>query len=363
MSTPFAIAVELDGEGAHPAAWRAAAQPPQQLLTGARLAARGREAERFGFTAITLQDSPLPPEGPPGITARLDAIQRAAYLAPLTTSIALVPVGSTIATEPFHLATQLASLDHASGGRAGWLVEAGDSVEQARAFGRETVKDAPALRRESDDVVEVVRRLWDSWEDDAVIREVATGRYLDREKLHYVDFEGAEFSVKGPLITPRPPQGQLVVAAAPGTTALRGVDVALVRGEDEQSITAAAAQAREQWVPRVFAELEVALDRHGVPAARRIQQLDEHQPWAPSGRLRYAGDAAGLAALLVRLAAHVDGVRLLPAVLDAELDELGRRLLPALRRGAGFASPRVGATARETLGLERPANRYEGSRA
>ena len=66
---------------------------------------------------------------------------------------------------------------------------------------------------EAADYVEVLRRLWDSWEDDAEIRDVATGRFIDRDKLHYIDFEGRWFAVKGPSITPRPPQGQPVVAA------------------------------------------------------------------------------------------------------------------------------------------------------
>ena len=66
---------------------------------------------------------------------------------------------------------------------------------------------------EAADYVEVVRRLWDSWEDDAEIRDVATGRFVDRDKLHYIDFEGRHFSVKGPSITPRPPQGQPLVSA------------------------------------------------------------------------------------------------------------------------------------------------------
>ncbi|SHW59784.1 Putative FMNH2-utilizing oxygenase [Mycobacteroides abscessus subsp. abscessus] len=57
--------------------------------------------------------------------------------------------------------------------------------------------------------MEVVRRLWDSWEDDAEIRDVATGRFIDRDKLHYIDFEGRFFSVKGPSITPRSPQGHV----------------------------------------------------------------------------------------------------------------------------------------------------------
>ena len=66
---------------------------------------------------------------------------------------------------------------------------------------------------EAVDYVDVVRRLSDSWEDDAIIRDVTTGRYVDIDKLHYIDFTGKFFSVKGPSITPRPPQGQPVVAA------------------------------------------------------------------------------------------------------------------------------------------------------
>ena len=61
--------------------------------------------------------------------------------------------------------------------------------------------------------MEVVRRLWDSWEDDAEIRDAATGRFIDRDKLHYIGFSGRWFSVKGPSITPRPPQGQPIISA------------------------------------------------------------------------------------------------------------------------------------------------------
>lgn len=70
------------------------------------------------------------------------------------------------------------------------------------------------LYAEAADHVEVIRRLWDSWEDDAEIRDVATGRFVDRDKLHHIDFEGRHFSVRGPSITPRPPQGQPVVSAS-----------------------------------------------------------------------------------------------------------------------------------------------------
>ena len=83
---------------------------------------------------------------------------------------------------------------------------------EAELFGRRDVS-AVDLFDEASDAVEVARRLWDSWEDDAAIRDIASGRFVDRDKLHYIDFVGRHFSVKGPSITPRPPQGQPVVGA------------------------------------------------------------------------------------------------------------------------------------------------------
>ncbi|MFE5408145.1 LLM class flavin-dependent oxidoreductase [Microbacterium sp. NPDC056569] len=340
--TPFAVAVELDAHGAHPAASSASAAPSPRLL-----ASRVADAERFGFTVTTFDDSPLPA----GDRARLDAVQRAAFVAPFTSAIGLVPVAHVAYSEPFHVATQLASLDWASNGRAGWIASASGSAREAAAFGREALID-DELARERDDVIEVARRLWDSWEDDAVIQDVATGRYLDADKLHYVDFEGARFSVKGPLITPRPPQGQVVVVAPAGTA---GADVALVTGADPAEITDAAARARAEGAALVWAEVEVVLDTRGVSAARRLSALGS---WPEVGRLRYAGDADGLVSLLAEVEASVDGVRLHVAELDVDLEEAGRAVLPALRERIGFRSPRAGGTLRDALGLTRPVSRY-----
>jgi alkanesulfonate monooxygenase SsuD/methylene tetrahydromethanopterin reductase-like flavin-dependent oxidoreductase (luciferase family) len=114
-----------------------------------------------------------------------------------------------------------------SEGRAGWRPRMSASPQEARHFGRrefppltpENVTDPAVAAHLSDlfdeaaDAVEVVRRLWDSWDDDAVIRDVPGGRFADRDKLHYTDFDGRWFAVRGPSITPRPPQGQPVVAS------------------------------------------------------------------------------------------------------------------------------------------------------
>lgn len=369
--TPFAIAIELDADGAHPAVGvdRSGALSPR------RLALHVASAERLGFTAATFDDALLPA----GDLARLDAVQRAAFVAPLTSAIGLLPVAHTSYSEPFHVATQLASLDWASNGRAGWIATASGTAREGSAYGREPLSEDES-RRERDDVIEVARRLWDSWEDDAVILDAATGRYLDADKLHYVDFEGESFSVKGPLITPRPPQGQLVVATPVGGV---GADVALVEGADAAEITDAAAGARAAGAELVWAEVEVVLDARGVRAARRLEALGT---WPSTGRLRHVGDADGLAALIAELSAvptrpeapggpsgpggsvgtaapgagarAVDGVRLRVAELDVDLEEVGRAVLPALRERIGFRSPRTGESLRDALGLARPVSRY-----
>ncbi|MEV4689491.1 LLM class flavin-dependent oxidoreductase [Microbacterium sp. LWH3-1.2] len=341
--TPFAVALELDADGARPAA-----PPVSAALSARRLAVRGAAAERFGFTAVTFDDSPLPVAD---AVARLDAVQRAAFLAPLTSAIGLVPVAHVAYSEPFHVATQLASLDWASNGRAGWIAAASGTAREAAAYGREALS-GDHLRRAQEDVIEVARRLWDSWEDDAVIQDAASGRYLDADKLHYIDFEGESFSVKGPLITPRPPQGQLVVVAPAGTA---GADVALVTGTDLAEITGAASRARAAGAPLVWAEVEVVLEARGVSATRRLETLGG---WTDAGRVRYSGDANGLVALTAGLAASVDGVRLHVAELDVDLEEVGRAVLPALRERIGFRSPRAGETLRDALGLERSVSRY-----
>ena len=226
------LIIELDGAGGHPAAWRATGTAPAAVLTPARLREVVRTAETAGFHAATFSDAPRiedDADRPADAAARLNALQRAAFAGPITHSIALIPEVDTVYTEPFHISTQLASLDYVSGGRAGWLVAASTSSADAAAAGREQV-GGDRLAQEAADSIEVSRRLWDSWEDGAVIRDVPTGRYLDVDKLHYVDFEGGTYSVKGPSIIPRPLQGQLPVLAPAGLLAPEELAPALWMG-------------------------------------------------------------------------------------------------------------------------------------
>lgn len=349
------LAVEIDGDGTHPAAWRRAAHSPEQLLTPRRVAQVAAVAEHAGFTLITLDDGVLPPGAAPDPVGRIGAVERAAFIAASTSTIGIAPVVPVTYAEPFHVAGQLASLDHVSAGRAGWVVTEEERPEAARAWGRPLVADAESRARESRDGVEVTRALWDSWEDDAVIRSVATSRYLDRDRLHYIDFTGETYTVKGPAIVPRPPQGQLVVLGRPDRVAAAQLDVALVDGRDVASVATAAAAA---GTPRVLAEVEVALDTPESTGAERVADLERHAPWTDRGRLRHIGSADQLVFLFIELSRYVDGVRLHPLVLDEDLPVLSRLVLPALSERRLIARPLPGTSLRSTLGLERPANRF-----
>jgi len=185
-----------------------------------------RLAERGGLDFVTLDDTFVRP-GP-------DALAVLSRVAPATARIGLVPTVTTTHTEPFHVQAAVATLDWVSRGRAGWRIDVSTTEGEARLFGRRHAVPAEELWREAGEVADVAARLWDSWEDDAEIRDLATGRFIDRDKLHHVDFTGAGFSVKGPSIVPRPPQGHPVRVVdatevdARGTAA-RYADVALVR--------------------------------------------------------------------------------------------------------------------------------------
>jgi alkanesulfonate monooxygenase SsuD/methylene tetrahydromethanopterin reductase-like flavin-dependent oxidoreductase (luciferase family) len=344
------LAVALDGAGWHPAAWRTEEARPAEVFGAAYWLDLVREAEAATLDFITFRDSlALPADG---VRGRLDAVLVAARVAPLTSGIGLVPEIVVTHTEPFHLSKAIATLDYVSTGRGGVQVSVSGSAEEYRNFGRRSFE--ADVDGEAADYVEVLRRLWDSWEDDAEIRDVATGRFVDREKLHYIDFEGRFFSVRGPSITPRPPQGQPLVTASSGV-ADSSVDVVYVTPQSRDEV---GALVEAQHGRQVFADLVVFLDSSSARAAERRAELDS-LALLESDALVFAGTAGELAELL--LAWHVaglDGFRLRPAVLPHDLRGITRGLVPELRARGAFRTSYEVNTLRGLLGLDRPANRY-----
>ncbi|MEV0565301.1 LLM class flavin-dependent oxidoreductase [Dactylosporangium sp. NPDC050588] len=375
MTSQLHLAVALDGAGWHPAAWRDPSASPDALFSPGYWLDLVRIAERGKLDFVTIEDSLGLQSGrldgldgrADHVKGRLDALLIAARVAPVTTHIGLVPTVTTTHTEPFHVSTQLATLDHLSTGRAGWRVQVSGRAGEAAHFGRREFPELdlaayaePAaqafiaeLFAEAADHIEVVRRLWDSWEDDAEIRDVATGRFIDRDKLHYIDFSGRHFSVKGPSITPRPPQGQPVVTALTHTPLGYGLgaDILYVTPKSVEEAAALAAAARPA---RVFADVVVFLD---PDRKARLDELDGG-PYTSDAHI-HVGDAAGLAALLLSWRdAGIDGFRLRPGVLPADLTAIVDEVLPLLRAEGAFRTGYTSTTLRGHLGLPAARNRY-----
>lgn len=354
------LAVEIDGAGAHPAAWRVWGRAPADVLSAQVIRESVAVAETAGFALVTFDDRVVP--GADDVIGRLDAGTRAAFAANTTGIIGLGPTVAALTTEPFHLATQLASLDHASHGRAAWVVGVDNAADVHDAVGS-VPRDSAAAIREVRDVVDVARRLWDSWEDDAVIRDSATGRFLDPDKVHRTSFEGEFFSVVGPLITPRPPQGQVVVVADASLGVSDQLDIALISEPDVPTVAVRAAAARDAGAALVFAEVEVILDTEESTAATRSAELAVHTSWPDTGRFRFEGSAGDLTEALTALADVVDGVRLHPAVTSTDLDVIAAEVIPALSASGIHSPPAPGSTLRETLGLPWSRSRYTGGAA
>ncbi len=321
-----------------------------------------RLAEQGGFDFVTLGDSFVRPG--------LDALAVLAKAAPATTRIGLVPTVTTTHTEPFQVQAAVATLDWVSRGRAGWQVDVSAGVDQARLFGRRHAAAAGELWQEASQVAEAATLLWDSWEDDAQIRDGATGRFIDQDKLHRIDYTGATFSVQGPSTVPRPPQGHPVIVVdatqqAARDTAARHADVALLGvascAEAEAARTelrrAARAHGRDPDTLRVLAQLAVDLGGgehsakrgHGGGGPRRSAQ----------GPL-YRGGPVDLAELIANwyTSGAVDGFHLRPTEPGRDLERLVNGTVALLKHRGLFRTFYPGSTLRDHLGLARPANRH-----
>src|SRR3954466_11404160 len=176
-------------------------------------AARRAEAAKFDFVFIV--DSPyITPDSAPHFLNRLEPLTLLSAIAGATTHIGLVAPLTTSYTEPFNVARQFGSLDLISRGRAGWNVVTTGLEGAAGNYGLEAHFEHGERYRRAREHLNVVRALWDSYEDDAFPRDRARGVFLDKTKQHALNHKGKHFSVAGPLALSRSPQGQPVIFQA-----------------------------------------------------------------------------------------------------------------------------------------------------
>lgn len=207
--------------GNHVASWL---HPGSQVDAGSNFChyvAVAKTAERGNFDFMFLADALAVRGGDlealsrwPQYMAYFEPTTLLAGIAAHTTRLGLVATATTSYNEPYNIARRFASLDHISAGRAGWNVVTSSNPDEAMNFGRAEHfghEDRYARARE---FVDVVRKLWDSWDDEAFERDRANARYFDPAKLHVADHKGDFYQVRGPLNISRPPQGHPVIAQA-----------------------------------------------------------------------------------------------------------------------------------------------------
>jgi FMN-dependent oxidoreductase (nitrilotriacetate monooxygenase family) len=216
MSRQMHLGLFLLGTGSHVAGWRmpGAVASFQDIDAVQRIAAT---AERACFDMIFMGDNLYAdPATHPSYTARLEPLTMLAAVAATTRHIGLGATMSTTYSDPFTVARAFASLDHVSHGRAAWNAVTGANPAAAANFGR--LHPDHAKRYEiAAEFVSVVRKLWDGWDDDAIVADRTTGRYIDPSRVHAIDHHGPHFTVAGPLNIGRAPQGHPVVLQAGGS--------------------------------------------------------------------------------------------------------------------------------------------------
>ena len=205
----------LMGVGHHEAAWRHPSTDPAALGDVRHYQDLARIAERGGFDSVFLADG-VQVWGDVEHTAAqvFEPITLLTAMAAATSRIGLIATVSTSYSEPYNLARAFASLDHISGGRAGWNIVTTAGDRAAQNFNRDTADDHAERYARADEYLRVVTALWDSWADDALVVDRATGRYADPHKVRETAHRGRFFQVRGPLNSPRSPQGHPLLVQA-----------------------------------------------------------------------------------------------------------------------------------------------------
>jgi FMN-dependent oxidoreductase (nitrilotriacetate monooxygenase family) len=205
----------IHGRGHHEAAWRHPLSSPLALTDIRYYQDLAQRAERGLFDSIFLADQlALGEDASQAARTWLEPITVLAAVAAVTERIGLIATASTTYTEPFNLARQFGSLDHISQGRVGWNIVTSWLATAARNFGGSGQVSHADRYAQAEEFMTVVKGLWDSWAEDAVLDDRAGGRYARNDRIRPIDHQGEHYQVAGPLNLPRPPQGRPVLVQA-----------------------------------------------------------------------------------------------------------------------------------------------------
>lgn len=246
----------------HTGAWRYPGAFPDANFNFSHYKRFAKKLEAGKFDALFLADHlavlNMPIDGlkRSATTPSFEPMTLLAALAAVTDQIGLIATASTTYGEPFHVARQFASLDHISNGRAGWNLVTTSNPDVALNFGREEHMAHGERYERAREFFEVVTGLWDSWADDAFIRDVEAGVFFDPARMHVLNHRGPELSVRGPLNIARPVQGWPVIVQAGSSEAGRQIAAETA----EAIFTGQATLAEGQ---KFYADVKSRMERHG----------------------------------------------------------------------------------------------------
>jgi alkanesulfonate monooxygenase SsuD/methylene tetrahydromethanopterin reductase-like flavin-dependent oxidoreductase (luciferase family) len=363
------LTLALSGHGHHPAAWRlsALARGPAQVPRYDGLVVMAEEA---GLDAVLFH----PPAGTPerllagdGDAIQIDTTPLIASLIPRTDRIGLGATVCTAHTEPFHTARAFAVMDNLSAGRTAWLIDTEGTDQQEADFGHAGDLGREARYARAAEYIEVACKLWDSWEDGAVVADKESSLFADSTRIHPIHHVGQYFQVRGPLTAVRPIQGHPVIVmrdASPDGLALAARFAHVFLADDAASVHTfrAAASGPEPTALLALLNMTVVLaptvDAAEARAARLDALLDSmsDRGAVPGTAPRFVGTPEGLADHLVALkdATGCDGFNILPSVLPDDASAFGAAVVPLLRERGCRPARLQGSTLREHLGLPRP---------
>jgi FMN-dependent oxidoreductase (nitrilotriacetate monooxygenase family) len=280
--------------GAHVTGWRQPTSRPAEHLSAKYFRHFAQTAERGVFDTIFLADGLYFWDRYPSGVDHYGALRPEPFtllsaLSQVTTHIGLAATVSTTYNEPYHVARTLASLDHISRGRAAWNLVTSRYDEEARNFGGDSHLDHSRRYERGAEFVQVVNGLLDSWDDGAILGDVASGLFADHDKLATLDHHGEFFDVRGPLNIARPPQGHPVLFQAGGSES--GLELAAATADAVFARGGSLADSRA-----FYADLKGRVEAHGR-SRDAVSILPSVMPIVGATRAEAAVEAEHLLAL------------------------------------------------------------------
>ncbi|MDR5801105.1 LLM class flavin-dependent oxidoreductase [Caballeronia sp. LZ001] len=245
----------ITGVGRHPAGWRTL-DNPRAIIDFTFFREIATTAERGKLDAVFLSDALALRNHAEGPQQSFEPTVLLTALAGATEHVGLIGTASTTFNDPFNLARRFASVDHLSGGRVAFNAVTTYDAAAAANFSFNTPLSTEERYARAQEFVDVVTKLWDSWEDDALVADQATGRYADPSRVHSIEHRGQYFSVRGPLNVPRSPQGRPVLVQAGSSEGGRALAARFADAVFTAQTTLPSAQA-------FYKEMKERVARHG----------------------------------------------------------------------------------------------------